>query len=155
MRKFSKKQYLTAGAAAAVIIAGSGAAYAYWTTTGTGTGTAAVGTDAGFTVGVTGPSNLVLDQAQNVGVSVMNKATFKQQLNSIAITVTGTKDGSGNDISASCLPSWFTVVNPTVSTHEVNGSATENYTGTITLNDNSSNQNSCKGATVELSATAS
>ena len=156
MRKFSKKQYLAAGVAAAIITAGAGAAYAYWTTSGSGTSSGTVGTDAGFTVAVTGPSGLVLDQAKDISVGVTNNATYKQQLNKIHITVTGTQDSNGKDISASCMPSWFSVVDPTVTSHEVAGSGVEPYTGTITLvDDPNASQDACMNATVLLRADAS
>ncbi|MGN6607904.1 MAG: hypothetical protein ACTHMS_12955 [Jatrophihabitans sp.] len=154
MPKINKKLVSVVGAGL-IVATGAGAAFAYWSTTGSGTGSATAGTDAGFAVTVSGPSNLVLDQAQNITVGITNKATFKQQLKAIHVTVTGTQDQSGNSLSASCLPSWFSVVDPTVSAHELAGSAAESYTAAITLVDNASDQNSCKGATVLLRADAS
>jgi len=156
MRKISKK-LVVGTAATAIVAAGAGVAFAYWTTSGTGTGTATTGHDAGFTVDVTGPTGLVLDTAGTVAVKVTNNAAFKQQIHSVQLSITGIKDSQGHAITDVnvCNPNWFTVVDPTVLTHEIAANGDETDNGSVTLNNNASNQDGCKDVTLELKAVAS
>jgi len=148
MRKFTKKQYLAAGAAAVIIAGGAGAAFAYWTTTGSGNGSAqnassngTITLHAAFADGLTpGASETVTYTADNPGSSSLYVGT---------ITPTVSIDSA--HATARCQASDFSIA-PTVSNTRVVAGATGTAagTGTLAFADTGANQDACKGATVNL-----
>jgi hypothetical protein len=159
MRKFSTKQYVIAGVAAAALAAGGGLAYAYWTTSGSGTGTAttSAGT-ANLTVTPDStPSGLQPGSAaQALGATVTNNATNLVHIDSVTVGITSVTLG-GNP-AVGCDSTDFTISNGGLLTNpattELAGGASRDYTGaTIAFNDKSTNQDGCKGVTVNLKYT--
>ena len=152
MRKFSKKQYLAAGAAAVIVAAGAGVAFAYWTSTGTGSGTATTGTDGGWTVVVdsidlhnlspNGPSDTVTFHVTNAGTGVQNLA-------STVASVTGTSAGPD------CTAANFTTGPTTITYGDVAASATVTGTFDVQMIDTGDDQDLCKSVTVNLKVDAS
>jgi hypothetical protein len=157
MRKFSKKQYLAAGAAAVIVASGAGVAFAYWTDSGSGTGTATTGTSSPWSVVLgtaTGGPLAPGTGDEVVSFTVKNVGTGHQSLASTVASITGV---TGNPDT--CDP----VTNYAVSATSLdtgaygdiapNGTVTGHFT--VSMNDLSSSQDGCKGATVNLKVAAS
>jgi hypothetical protein len=147
MHKFSKKQFLIAGAAAVVVAAGSGAAYAYWTSSGTGHGSATTGTSSNFVVTVddiTAGDLTPGGPADTVGFSVKNPGIGVQNLASATATVAGTSDDG-------CTAADFAVSGTDIDLGEINPGDTVDGTFTVQMiNRTGVNQDACKGVTVDL-----
>ena len=153
-RHLSKKRVVLAAIVVVALAIASGVAYAYFTSSGSNTGTAGVGGDAGLTVvqkSGTAPSGLVPGgPSKNIVVTVTNGATFAQAVSAIAATVTAT-DKTGCDVG------WFNVTNPVVSPspYELGTGLSHDFTGSISMTENHTDQSACKGATLTLSLNAS
>lgn len=147
MRKFSKKQYLIAGAAAVVVAAGTGAAYAYWSSTGTGHGSATTGTSSNFVVTVdqiTAGDLTPGGATDTVGFSVNNPGSGVQNLAAAVATVASTSDPG-------CTAADFAVSDTTIALGEINPGDTVDGTFTVQMiNRSGVNQDACKGVTVDL-----
>lgn len=150
MRKLNKKaKFAVAGITVAAVV-GGGTAYAFWSTTGSGTGSAATSA---------GASNLAISQtsvisdlapgatAQTISGSVTNNATTNAYVTSVTVSIDSVTGGAG-----ACDASDYTLANPTMSVASdlaPNGSA--NFSGaTLAFNNKATNQDGCKGATVNL-----
>jgi hypothetical protein len=155
MRKFSKKQYLAAGAAAVVVLGGAGAAFAYWTSTGTGTGSATTGTSSNFQVDV---ANVTLGDltpggpSDTVGFTVTNNNTGHQLLSSTQASVVDTSDPG-------CTAADFSVSSTGLDAGSAYGDLAhgDSVSGTFTvqmIDRPTVNQNACKGVTVHLQVVA-
>jgi hypothetical protein len=154
MRKFTSKR--SALLAVIGVLCISAAAVAYWTTTGSGTGTGTAGSDSGVTVTVTtSPSGLRPGSpAQAVGISVQNAATVKQYVTSVTLSITSVDKASGA-VAGTCDATDFAITQPTWTAHDMSASTTESPTGaTLAMVNASSNQDACKGATVNLKVDA-
>ncbi|RNL61016.1 hypothetical protein EFK50_16650 [Nocardioides marmoriginsengisoli] len=146
----TKKKYLAAGVAVAVF-AGGGIAFAYWTSTGSGTGTATTGTSSVWDVQVDevdldnltpgGPTN-------TIPFSVQNDNSGVQRLQNTVASVVDTSDPG-------CTSDDFTVSATTITYGDVASGATVNGTFTVQMIDTGSNQDACKGVTVNLKVDAS
>lgn len=153
MRKFSKKQYLAAGAAAAIVVAGGGAAYAYWTTSGSGTGTGSVATTNGTLDlhGAIDTSGTVLAPGNTVPVH------FTADNNSTSNLQAGTIHAVVSTSAANCQATWFSIPD-TAENYVVDAgqSAVPLPTdGQLTFNDSTTvDQSACKGATITLTLTS-
>ncbi|MCU1657695.1 MAG: hypothetical protein JWO57_2351 [Pseudonocardiales bacterium] len=155
MRKFSKKQYLAAGAAAVIIAGGAGTAFAYWTTSGSGTGsgTAAtangtLGLHASFASDTLTPGNSV-----PVSFTADNTNSSDLQVGTVHTVVTTTP---AVDATGTCNASWFSVADVTenqVITHNTSGTALATG-GTLVFAESGTNQDGCKGATITLTLTS-
>lgn len=152
-KHLSKKRVVLAAIVVVALTIASGVAYAYFSSGGNNTGTAGVGTSSSLTVAQSGTvSGLVPGgAAQNVVVHVTNPATFKQSLSAVAINIASiAPDG--------CLATWFTTTPPTIASPVVlNGSASQDFTGTIAMIEPATptNQDVCKNAVITLSLVAS
>jgi len=153
-KHLSKKRVVLAAIVVVALTIASGVAYAYFTSSGSNTGTAGVGGDAGLTVvqkSGTAPSGLVPGgPSKNIVVTVTNGATFAQAVTAIAATVTAT----GN---LGCAVGWFNVTDPAVlpSPAELGPGASQDFTGSISMTENHTDQSACKGAVLTLSLDAS
>ena len=153
-KHLSKKRVVLAAIVVVALAIASGVAYAYFTSSGSNTGTAGVGGDTGLTVAQksgSAPSGLVPGgPSKNIVVTVTNEATFAQAVSAIAVTVTGT-DKLGCDVD------WFNVTDPVVSPSpwELAQSASHDFTGSISMTENHTDQSACKGAVLTLSLNAS
>ncbi|MCU1517519.1 MAG: hypothetical protein JWQ75_2240 [Pseudarthrobacter sp.] len=156
MRKMSKKNKIVAVAAAAVLTSvGGGVAFAFWTTTGSGNGSAATG------------SNTSIDVVQTSVVGGLEPAGAAQTLsgnfnnpNSSPVYVTDvvasiTSVTQAPDAVGTCGASDFTLANETmlVGAEVGSGDGVGSWSGaTLAFNNKAdTNQDGCKGATVNLS----
>jgi hypothetical protein len=146
MRKFSKKGYIAAGAAAVIVAAGAGTALAYWTRTGSGTGSATTGTSSDFTVVIDsthladltpgGPTDVV-------AFHVTNPGTGHQNFTSAVASVVDTSNPG-------CTHSDFAITGTTAAYGNLGPSATVDGSFGLQMIDTGVAQNACKGVTVHL-----
>jgi hypothetical protein len=152
-----KLNYRKPAVAAAIVggvLAVSGtAAFAYWTASGSGSGTAGTATGsqaltvAGDTFG--GTALTPGGTAQAISGTVTNPNTFNVPF---GLTAVPTVDST--HASAGCLAGWYTVTLTTPPT-SVAANNHVDFNGTVALtNLSSTNQDSCKGATVTVTYTA-
>jgi hypothetical protein len=135
------------------VIVAAGVAYAYFSATGTGTGQAATGTTTGITVNQTSTVSSLApgSAAQALTGTFDNPNSGPVYVTSVSASVTGT-DKSG------CTASDYTVTGSpaVVGTQVVAGSGVGAWSGiTIAFNNKpTTNQDVCKGATVNISYTS-
>ncbi|HEY3556031.1 MAG TPA: hypothetical protein VGL05_01130 [Kribbella sp.] len=146
-----KKKILIA--AAATLVIGAGSAFAYWSTTGSGTGTGS--TSAGASnLTITQTSTIANmypgDSAQTISGTVTNGASNSAYVNSVTVSIASvTQDPSA---TGSCDATDYTLSNPVMSVAtDIPASGSAGFTGaTIKFNNKLTNQDGCKGATVNL-----
>lgn len=140
-------------AAAAVIVIGAGSAFAFWSTTGSGTGTGSTSA---------GASNLTIaqttvftafypgDSAQTISGTVTNGAANSAYVNSVTASIASVTQAVG--AVGDCDASDYTLADPVMSVAtDVAAAGTANFTGaTLKFNNKATNQDGCKGATVNL-----
>ena len=145
------------GVAIAVAIAAG--AYAYWTASGSGTGSATAGTDAGVTV-AGDPANGIYPGGSVAVTSVItnSSSTTAQFVTNLHVTIS---IDSAHAL-AGCLASWFTYKadadsngtdsNPhsTPVSTQIAASGTTSVAGHVFMANPNTNQDACKGATVNL-----
>jgi hypothetical protein len=136
---------------------GVGVAYAWWTGTGTGAGTAETGTAAVVTVNQTstvsnlrpgGPAQTLSGTFTNASGGNVYVATVTAAIDSV------TKAGGAP--AGTCDATDYTLASAvaTVDADLAEGNAVGSWTGpTIRFNNKATNQDACKGATVNLSYT--
>lgn len=149
MKRMSRSGVI-AGATVLALAAGGGVAYAYWTSNGTGTGTAAAGSTAKVTFAQTGTITGLYPNgpAQDVIVKIANPDVSDVTLSTVGAAVQDTSDGG-------CTASDFKVVDAGWN-GVIPGSGSKTATiATIQMIDTGLDQNSCKGATVNLVFNAS
>jgi hypothetical protein len=158
-------------ALAAVVAVGGGTAYAFWTTSGTGSGTASAGTSSAITIAGTSASTLYPGTTSTVSFTAANPGTGNQSISTIhlvsvqayptandrtaatnVITACGGVAGAGHDFA---MPD--VTVNPATDGDIAHGATAQalTATGTLTMNDLSTNQDTCKGAFLALTLTSS
>lgn len=150
MARMTKKKYAIVAGVSAVALTG-GVAFAYWTSTGSGTGSATTGTSTAWDVQVDdvdldnltpgGPTN-------TIGFSVQNDNSGVQNLANTVASVVDTSDPG-------CGPADFDVSATTITYGDVAPGATVNGTFTVQMVNTASNQDACKGVTVNLKVDAS
>jgi hypothetical protein len=147
---------LVATAIVGGILALSGtAAFAYWTATGTGSGTAttaAASLDLTVTQTAFAGSSLVPGGTpQSVSGTIGNTNTFAVPVSSLAATVAV----DSAHAASGCLASWYSVTNLSAATTPVPANGNVAFSGKIQLVDQTTtNQDACKGATITLSYSA-
>jgi hypothetical protein len=154
MRKPTKKT--TAIMIAAVtVLAGGGAAFAYWTAGGSGTGTGATAaSSANVTVVQTSVVTAMQpgDAAQTLTGKFNNPNTGPAYVGTVTASIASV-DKAGGAAAGTCDATDYTLANAamTVNAEVPAGSNVGNWTGaTIKFNNKVTNQNQCKGATVNL-----
>jgi hypothetical protein len=160
MRKFSIKQKVAAGlGAGAIVLAGGGVAFAFWSTSGTGTGTAATATGASdLTVTQT---SVLTDLAPGVAASpitvdVTNNATNNATVSQVIASITSVSQATG--ATGTCGVADYTLNNATmtITPTDLATGQTASFSGaTLGFHNLATNQDGCKGATVNLSYAAS
>lgn len=154
MRKLSKKGKVYAVAASVALVAASGgAAFAFWTNTGSGVGSGATGTNVPITVVQTStvtdlkPGGL----PQTLSGTFTNGNTSPVYVADVVASIASvTKAGA---VAVGCDASDFTLASETMTVgHEVaSGTGVDGWSGaTIAFNDKNTNQDACKGVTVNL-----
>jgi hypothetical protein len=154
MRKPTKKS-MAIVLAAAVVLAGGGAAYAYWTAGGSGTGSA---TTAAASTTVTAVQTSTVsnmkpgDTAQTLTGNFTNTNGGPVYVTSVTAAI-GTVTKAGGAAAGTCDATDYTLASPTmtVGAEVPNGTAQGAWTGaTLKFNNKVTNQDQCKGATVNL-----
>jgi hypothetical protein len=154
MRKMSKKNKIVAVCAAAVLTSvGGGVAFAYWTTTGSGTGSAATGTNSAITVVQTSVVGGLEPggAAQTLSGNFNNPNSSPVYVTDVVASIAGVTQAVG--AVGSCDATDFTLSLATMPVgHEVAaGNAKDAWSGaTIAFNNKATNQDGCKGATVNF-----
>ncbi|MDT4923257.1 MAG: hypothetical protein QOG01_970 [Pseudonocardiales bacterium] len=146
MRKFSRKNYIAAGAAAVIVAAGAGTALAYWTSTGSGTGSATTGTSSNFTVLI--DSTTLADLTPGgptdvVAFHVTNPSTGHQKFTSALASVVDTSNSG-------CTAADFAITATTAAYGNLDPSATVAGSFKLQMIDTGVGQDACKGVTVHL-----
>ena len=142
-----KKKILIAGTA--IVAIGAGTAFAYWSTQGTGSGSGA--TSAGASnlaiVQTSTISNMYPgDSAQTISGTVTNNAENAAYVNTVTVSIASVT------ATGTCDATDYTLASPVMTVGEdVAAGATVPFTGaTIKFNNKATNQDGCKGATVNL-----
>ena len=178
MRKISKKRLAVVAGGTAIVMAGAGVGFAYWTSTGTGSGTAATGTAADDLV-VTGIADTIQIAPNGPGsvvsFTVENPSDFNQKLSKIQLTgvvaypsaadrtaETNATSGCGSFDDGSVANAQahdFYMADVTVGADgDITANASDqsiSETGTLYMNDLSTDQEACKGQFLALTFTTS
>jgi len=139
----------------AVVIGGGGAAFAYWTAGGSGTGTAATGTNVAITavqtstVSAMGPG----DAAQTLSGNFNNTNSGPVYVASVTASIASVVKATSAPLGT-CDATDYTLATATmtVAAEVAAGTAKGAWTGaTLKFNNKTAtNQDACKGATVNL-----
>lgn len=155
--KFTRKRALTAlGAIGALAVAA--VAFAFWTTSGDGSGSATVGSDTGVTVSGSPANGIHPGGSVPVTTTVTNSSSTQAQYVAnlhVTISIDSTHAADG------CSASWFSYKadsqgsgdsNPhTVALDtDVAASGTHSVDGHVFMANPNTNQDACKGATINL-----
>ena len=158
MRKHFTKKRSVILALLLVALAASISGYAYWTATGSGTGT---GSAAAGTANVTVNQTTVLaamypgDTAQTISGNFNNPNPGPVYILTVTASISSVVKAGGAP-AGTCDATDFTLANATatVNAEVPAGNAKGAWSGpTIHFNDKASNQDACKGATVNLAYT--
>lgn len=155
MNRKKKVSLLTAG----LVLVGGGAAFAYWTGGGSGSGTvSSQSTLAALTVNQTTTiSNLAPGvAAQTLSGNFNNPNAGSVYVTTVTASISSVTKATGAVVGV-CDATDYTLANATmtVGAEVPTGNAKGAWTGaTIAFNDKATNQDQCKGATVNLSYTA-
>jgi len=154
--KFSRRRGLVAGVAIALALAG--AAIAYWTAGGSGTGSgAAAGGQTGLTVRQTTTLTPMYpgDSPQTISGTFDNPNSGPTYVGNVTVSIASVVKAGGAP-AGPCDASDFTLANATmaVNSEVPAGTGQGQFTGaTIQFNNEATNQDGCKGATVNLAYT--
>lgn len=141
-------------AAAAVVVVGSGIAFAYWTAGGSGSGSAATGTNVPITavqtsaVSSMGPG----DSPQALFGNFNNSNSGPVYVSTVTVSISSVVK-AGGAAPGTCAAADYTLANAvmTVGAEVAAGNGQGSWTGaSIKFNNTGSNQDQCKGATVNL-----
>jgi hypothetical protein len=174
LRHFNKKRSLALSGLLLLLLAGG--AVAYFTTSGSGTGTATVGTSSALTIHGSSASTLYPGTSSTISFTVDNPSPGHQQLGTIHLASVKACVGAGSSWNgSSCTNSGSEATTcesvetggsdtntanfwmPDVVSNQDFGSGngqTVTATGTLKMNDLSSNQNACENANLTLNFTS-
>jgi hypothetical protein len=158
-RRFGKRKLIVLVIGVVIAVTAAVGAYAYWTASGTGTGTATAGTDSGVTV-AGDPANGVYPGGSVAVTSVITNgsSTSAQFVTNLHVTIS---IDSAHAL-AGCLASWFTYKsdaesngtdsNPhsTAVNTQIAAGGTTSVAGHVFMANPNTNQDACKGATLNL-----
>jgi hypothetical protein len=153
MFKFTKKRVLAAVSVVSILVVAV-AAFAYWTTSGSGDGTASAGDVAGITVNQTSTLDAMYpgDSAQTLSGDFDNGNDGPVYVGTVTASIDSVDTAVG--VTGTCDASDFTLEHAvmTVNAEVPHGSSQGAWSGaTIHFNDKTTtNQDACKGATVNL-----
>jgi hypothetical protein len=157
MTRFTTRRGLVGGLVLAVVLAG--AAFAYWTAGGSGSGSGSAATGA---TGLTARQTTVLtpmfpgDSAQTISGTFDNPNTGPTFVGSVTVSIASVVKAGGAP-AGTCDASDFTLANTAMAVNAQipAGTSQGSFTGaTIQFNNKpTTNQDACKGATVNLSYT--
>jgi hypothetical protein len=139
-----RKSLITTAVAGGIVAVSATAAFAYWTAAGSGTGSAATAAESQpLTIAQTSTNAGLVPggEVSTITGTITNPNPFPVPINTI--TATPTVGASG------CQASWFTVSGLSApATVPANNSVT--FSGSIRMTDSGTNQDACKGVTVNL-----
>jgi hypothetical protein len=152
-KMFNRKRALVALSVAGVL-AIAVAAFAYWTTSGSGSGSASAGDVNGITVNQTSVLDAMYpgDSAQTLSGDFDNTNDGPVHVGTVTASIDSVDKAVGAP-AGDCDSSDFTLADAvmTVNADVPAGSAQGAWSGaTIHFNDKATNQDACKGATVNL-----
>lgn len=152
MKRAKKRTALALGVT--VALAGGGVAYAYWTAGGSGTGTAQTGTNVALTaVQTSTPASMGPgDAPQSLNGTFLNPNSGPVYVTSVTASIASVTKAGGAP-AGTCDASDYTLAGAVMSVNaEAAADDTTTWGGaTIKFNNKASNQDACKGATVNLS----
>jgi hypothetical protein len=157
MARFTKRKV---AAMTGVLVLGGGTAYAYWTATGSGTGSASTQASVSTltvnqvsTVTNMGPG----DSPQTLSGTFNNSNPGPAYVGTVTASVASVTKAVGA-VAGTCDATDYTLANAamTVNTQVPAGTSQGSWTGaTLKFNNKATNQDACKGATVNLAYTIS
>lgn len=156
-----QRKFIAVAVALVAVIAVSGVAYAYWTAGGTGGGSAKAA-DSVSTLKANGPTSLTSmfpgDAAQTISGTFDNPNAAETWVTSVTVSITVT-EASGAP-SGTCDATDFDLVNPVATVNALIPTGAGQGTWgnlathpTIQFHNKASNQDACKGATVNFTYT--
>ncbi|MGH8963156.1 MAG: hypothetical protein ACRDWT_18525 [Jatrophihabitantaceae bacterium] len=151
--RFSRKTIIVGIAGTAAALTLGGVALAYWSTTGSGTGSATTST---------GGSNLSVSQdalsglapgvaASTISGTITNNAANSAYVNTVTASISSVDQPAG--ATGTCDATDYTLASPTMTVRTDvagNGGTVTFHGATLAFNDKATNQDGCKGATVNL-----
>jgi hypothetical protein len=149
------KKTIVIASIAALSVAGAGAAFAFWSSTGTGDGTATTGQAVQFVItegakaGTLAPGNLA---GQTVAFTVSNPGPGQLYLGTVTVSLADAA-GAAWVPPTDCLISDYSVTittQPAPGTMAVGAGAARSGVATVVLANSALNQDTCKGAPVQL-----
>lgn len=160
MLKFTKKRVLIALSVVGTLAVAS-IALAFWTTSGSGSGSATAGSDAGVTVAGDPANGIYPGGDAAVTTTVTNSSSTQAQYVSnlhVAISIDAAHTTAGCDASwftykADSQPSGDSNPHSVVLNTELAASGDTTVAGKVYMADTATNQDSCKGATINLAYT--
>ena len=152
-----RPRWLVVAGLVLVLSVAGGVAYAYWSTTGTGTGTATTGTSSSVVVTQSSaPTNLAPGvPAGPITGTVTNNAVNNAYVTSVTVAIASVTKATGA-AAGTCDATDYTLANPVMLVgKDVPGNGgTQTFAGaTLGFNNKTTNQDGCKGATVNLTYT--
>jgi hypothetical protein len=152
MSKLKTKRRALLGVGLALIMAT--AAFAYWTAGGSGSGTAEAGTTTGLTVNQTSTLTAMYpgDSAQTLSGTFDNPNSGPIHVGTVTASISSVTKAGGAP-AGTCDATDFTLASAamTVNADVPAGTGTGSWSGaTIRFNNKATNQDACKGATVNL-----
>ena len=153
MSKFTKRRGLML-LGVALSLAVAGIAFAFWTGGGSGTGSGAAANGvSGLTANQTTSLSAMYpgDSAQTISGNFNNPNAGPVYVSSVTVSIASVTSGGGPAVG--CDDSDFTLANPTmnVGAQVAPGTPVGSFSGaTIKFNNKPTNQDACKGVTVNL-----
>jgi hypothetical protein len=153
--KLKKRRLVPIAIGLLAVIAASGVVYGYWTANGSGSGSANAAANVG---NLTVNQSTVLtpmfpgDNAQTISGTFNNPNTAATYVNTVTVSISSVVKAGGAP-AGTCDATDFTLTNPvaTVSALIPVGNGMGAWSGpALQFNNKASNQDGCKGATVNL-----
>lgn len=146
----TKKRIIATAVVTAVLLGGATGAYAYWSAIGTGTGSGTTGTTTAVNaVQSTTITNLRPGgTAQAISGTFVNTNPAPTYVSTLTVAISSISGNPGT-----CTASDYTLASAVVTVNAVVDTGTAWSGPTIAFNNTASNQDGCKGATVNFSFT--
>jgi hypothetical protein len=155
---FKRPRRRTAVLTTIALLVVAASAYAYWSTIGSGSGSATTGTSSSVTIAQTNTVSGLYPggPAQDVEYKITNPASGNQYVATVAVSISSvTKAGTP---ATGCTAADFTLTQPAAIAQDLPSGDTA-FTGTkaakLQMKNTATNQDGCKGVTVNLAFNAS
>ena len=156
--KNNKRRGIKVVAVAAALVVAGGAAFAYWTAGGSGTGSASTGSVSALTVVQTSVVSGLAPgtPAQTLSGTFNNPNTGPVYVSSVSVSISSVVKAVGAPAGPCTAADYVITGSPVAIGAEVLANDTSTWSGPqIAFVNSASNQDGCKGATVNLAYTAS